>query len=71
MPKAMERKLRDFYSKKGKTGRDLDNAVYGTMNSAGFMKGNQLTDRGRQAERHEARRRANALAKHKKMSREE
>jgi hypothetical protein len=48
MPKFLESALRHEYAKKGKKGRALDHAVYGTMNAIGAMRGNQETKRGAQ-----------------------
>lgn len=50
MPKKLEDKLKREYRKKGKSGRSLDKAVYGTLNKLGFMKGNKVTAKGRKAE---------------------
>ncbi len=50
MPKFLEKKLRKEYSAKGKKGRALDRAVYGTMNNIGAMRGNKETDKRAQME---------------------
>lgn len=42
MPKAIERKLRKQFKKKGLTGDKLNNAIYGTLNKMGFMKGSKV-----------------------------
>lgn len=42
MPKALENKLKKEYRKKGKKGKALDKAVYGTLNKLGYMKGNKV-----------------------------
>jgi hypothetical protein len=44
VPKFLENRLRDEYG-------DNDNAIYGTMNKIGAMKGNQETEKGREMER--------------------
>lgn len=51
MPKFLESQLRREYSKKGKKGRALDNAVFGTMNKIGAVHGNVETAKGRAMER--------------------
>lgn len=50
MPKFLEDKLKAEYRAKGKRGRALDNAVYGTMNAIGAMHGNKETAKGRSME---------------------
>lgn len=55
MPAFLEKKLRDEYAAKGKSGEALDHAVYGTMNRLGAMKGSAETAKGRAMEKkHEA-----------------
>lgn len=51
MPRFLEDQLRREYSKKGKKGRDLDNAIFGTMNKIGAMHGNQPTPKGEAMQR--------------------
>jgi hypothetical protein len=51
MPNFLEDKLRKQYRAKGKSGRELDNAVYGTLNGIGAMHGNQVTPKGKEMER--------------------
>ena len=46
MPEFLEKKLKQEYSAKGKKGRALDKAVYGTMNAIGAMHGNKITAKG-------------------------
>ena len=50
MPKFLEDKLRAEAAAKGKTGRQADRYVYGTMNAMGAMLGNQETAKGAQME---------------------
>lgn len=47
MPEFLEQSLKRQYAKKGKTGRELDRAVYGTLNAIGAMHGNKTTAKGR------------------------
>jgi len=55
MPKFLEDKLRSEYAAKGKSGKELDHAVFGTMNSIGAMHGNKITEKGAEMEaKHEA-----------------
>lgn len=55
MPAFLEAKLKKEYSRKGLTGKDLDHAIYGTMNKMGAMQGSQITEKGREMEaEHEA-----------------
>jgi hypothetical protein len=42
----MESRLRKAARKKGLKGRSADSYVYGTMNNAGTMRGNQVTAKG-------------------------
>lgn len=58
MPRFLEEKLKAEYRAKGKKGKALDHAVYGTMNSIGAMRGNKITKKG---ERMEAKHNRNAL----------
>ena len=51
MPDFLESKLRAEYAAKGKKGRALDAAVYGTLNTIGAMRGNKITRKGRAMER--------------------
>jgi hypothetical protein len=51
MPNFLEDKLRREYRAKGKKGRALDHAVYGTLNKIGAMHGNQVTAEGEAMER--------------------
>lgn len=54
MPKFLEDKLKAEYRAKGKKGRALDHAVYGTMNAIGAMHGNKITAKGeRMQEKHD------------------
>jgi hypothetical protein len=46
MPKFLEDKLKREYSAKGKKGKALAHAVYGTMNAIGAMHGNKVTRKG-------------------------
>lgn len=46
MPKFLENELRKFAAKKGRTGKDADRYIYGTMNAIGAMKGNKETAKG-------------------------
>ena len=50
MPAFLEKQLRDFAEKKGKSGKAVDRYVYGTMNAIGAMKGNKETAKGRAME---------------------
>ena len=50
MPKAIEAKIRRGYRKRGLSGSKLDNAVYGTLNKLGFMRGSKITKKGAKAE---------------------
>jgi hypothetical protein len=43
MPKKMEQELKKEAKKKGLKGKRIDSYVYGTMNKAGYMKGNKRT----------------------------
>lgn len=55
MPKFLEDKLRREYAAKGKKGRALDHAVYGTMNNIGAMRGSKETRKGAEMEaKHQA-----------------
>lgn len=58
MPPFLEEKLKAEYRAKGKKGKALDHAVYGTMNAIGAMRGNKVTKKG---ERMEAKHNRNAL----------
>lgn len=51
MPRFLEQALRHEYSKKGKHGKALDHAVYGTLNSIGAMKGSKETEKGKEMEK--------------------
>jgi hypothetical protein len=54
MPKFLEQKLKREYAAKGKKGKALDHAVFGTMNAIGAMHGNQITAQGeRMQEKHD------------------
>jgi hypothetical protein len=66
MPKAMEAKLFKSARRKGLEGDRAEGYVYGTMNKLGMMHGSEITGKGREAERHEARRKAEALARAKR-----
>ena len=46
MPIFLEAKLKKEYRAKGKKGRALARAVYGTMNKLGAMRGNKETAKG-------------------------
>jgi len=46
MPEFLEQKLKAEYRAKGKKGRALAHAVYGTLNAIGAMHGNQVTAKG-------------------------
>lgn len=46
MPEFLEKKLRQEYAAKGKTGESLDHAVYGTLNALGAMHGSTVTAKG-------------------------
>lgn len=46
MPKFLENILRREYSVKGKRGRALNHAIYGTMNAVGAMRGSKTTAKG-------------------------
>lgn len=63
MPKFLEDKLRGEYAAKGKSGRALDHAVYGTMNNIGAMHGNKITAKGKRMERKHAQMKSLAWAK--------
>lgn len=46
MPKFLEEKIKTEYRAKGKKGKALAHAVYGTMNTIGAMHGNKVTAKG-------------------------
>ena len=46
MPEFLEAKLKAEYRAKGKKGRALAHAVYGTLNAIGAMHGNKVTAKG-------------------------
>jgi hypothetical protein len=48
MPKFLEQKLKAEYAAKGKKGKALARAVFGTMNVIGAMRGNKVTAKGEQ-----------------------
>lgn len=50
MPKFLENKLKAEYRAKGKRGKALAHAVYGTMNAIGAMRGNKETAKGARME---------------------
>lgn len=54
MPDFLERKLEREAEAKGKSGRQEDAYVYGTMNNMGAMHGNKITAKGRRMEREHA-----------------
>ena len=59
MPEFLEKKLRQEAAAKGFTGRRADRYVYGGMNTAGAMRGNQETAKGAEMQRkHDKRRKA-------------
>jgi hypothetical protein len=62
MPAFLEAKLRSEYAAKGKKGRALDRAVYGTMNTIGAMRGSKITAKGKRMEKKHA-----AKVGHEKM----
>lgn len=43
----LERSIRASAKKKGISGKDLDDYVYGTLNKKGYMRGNKVTAKGR------------------------
>lgn len=51
MPAAMEKRLKAEAKKKGLKGKAADAYVYGTMNKAGVMKGNKITQKGKAMEK--------------------
>ena len=54
MPKFLENRLRREYAAKGKSGKALDRAIYGTLNKIGAMRGSKTTAKGRRMqEKHE------------------
>ena len=57
MPKFLEQKLKREYAAKGKKGKALNHAVYGTMNAIGAMHGSKETKKGRAIDK--------AMKKHK------
>lgn len=50
MPKGIEKKLRSQFAAKGKSGKALDHAVYGTLNKIGAMHGSKETAAGARME---------------------
>ena len=71
MPRELEAKLKRSAKKKGFKGKRADRYVYGALNNMGHMRGSEMTDRGREAELHEMRRKAEALARERRRSRDE
>jgi len=47
MPAAMKSALMKAGKKKGLTGTELENFVYGVMNKEGYMKGSKVTEKGK------------------------
>lgn len=46
MPKELEDSLKREYEAKGKSGKDLNHAIFGTMNRLGAVHGNKITAKG-------------------------
>ena len=46
MPAFLEDQLKKFAAEKGKTGKEADKYIYGTMNNLGVMKGSKETAKG-------------------------
>lgn len=51
MPKFLEDELRRFAEKKGKSGKEADRYIYGTMNNIGAMHGSKETPKGAEMEK--------------------